>query len=159
QYQGGSTVMTAISGVEIAMWDLIGKSCGQPVYKLLGGRCQAKLPAYANGWYGGLQTPGQFASRVREVIARGYLAVKFDPFGTAWKELSEDEEELAFEIVAAVRDAVGPKVRLMIEYHGRLSAGCALRMIERLDRFHPAWSEEPVVPESLDLLAEVKRQA
>ena len=72
QYQGGSTVMTAISGVEIAMWDLIGKSCGQPVYRLLGGRCHPAIPAYANGWYGGAQTPEHFASRVREVIARGY---------------------------------------------------------------------------------------
>ena len=53
QYQGGSTVMTAISGVEIAMWDLIGKACHQPVYRLLGGRCHDRIPAYANGWYGG----------------------------------------------------------------------------------------------------------
>ncbi|HEV3138601.1 MAG TPA: hypothetical protein VGZ26_11870, partial [Pirellulales bacterium] len=53
QYQGGSTVMTAISGVEIALWDIVGKACGQPVYKLLGGRYHTELPAYANGWYGG----------------------------------------------------------------------------------------------------------
>src|SRR5499426_2087317 len=63
QYQGGSTVMTAISGIEIAMWDLIGKTCGQPVYKLLGGRCHGTLPAYANGWYGGAHTPQDFAAR------------------------------------------------------------------------------------------------
>jgi len=50
QYQGGATILTAISGVEIAMWDLIGKACGQPVYKLLGGCAREKLPAYANGW-------------------------------------------------------------------------------------------------------------
>ena len=56
QYQGGSTVLTAISGVEIACWDLIGKVCAQPVYKLLGGRASERLPAYANGWYGGAHT-------------------------------------------------------------------------------------------------------
>src|SRR5512135_1441111 len=52
QYQGGATVMTAISGVEIALWDIVGKACGQPVYRLLGGRAQPTLPAYANGWDG-----------------------------------------------------------------------------------------------------------
>jgi galactonate dehydratase len=159
QYQGGSTVMTAISGVEIAMWDLIGKACEQPVYKLLGGCCHAAIPAYANGWYGGARAPGDFAERARDVVARGYRALKFDPFGTAWKEFAAGEEELACEIVAAVRDAVGPKVGLMIEYHGRLSFAAALRLIRRLERFEPQWSEEPVAPENLDLLAELKLQA
>ena len=65
QYQGGSTVMTAISGVEIACWDLIGKACNQPVYRLLGGRCHERIPAYANGWYGGARTPAEFAERRR----------------------------------------------------------------------------------------------
>ena len=63
QYQGGSTVMTAISGVEIALWDLIGKACGQPVYRLLGGRCHDRIRTYANGWYGGARTPAEFAER------------------------------------------------------------------------------------------------
>lgn len=157
QYQGGSTVMTAISGAEIAMWDLIGKACGQPVYRLLGGRCHAKLPAYANGWYGGVNTCQEFAKRAREVVSRGYRSMKFDPFGTAWKDMSPQESEAAVSIVAAVRDAVGPKIGLMIEFHGRLATGCAIEMIRKLERFEPVWCEEPVVPESLDLLAEVKR--
>jgi galactonate dehydratase len=159
QYQGGSTVMTAISSIEIAMWDLIGKACRQPVYKLIGGRCHDRIPAYANGWYGGAQSPEDFADRARDVVRRGYAALKFDPFGTAWKELSGQEEDLAYEIIGAVREAVGPQVRLMIEYHGRLSAGSALRMIRRTQVYEPAWCEEPVAPESLDLLAEVKRQS
>ena len=93
QYQGGSTVMTAISGVEIALWDLIGKACGQPVYRLLGGRCHDRLPAYANGWYGGASTPAEFAERAGDAVARGYRALKFDPFGTAWKDLAAEEAE------------------------------------------------------------------
>jgi galactonate dehydratase len=157
QYQGGSTVMTAISGVEIALWDIIGKATGRPVYQLLGGRCHDRLSAYANGWYGGARTPRQYADRAREVVARGYRALKFDPFGTAWKELTPEDSDTAVEVVAAVREAVGPKVGLMIEYHGRLSAGCAIDTIRRLEPFHPTWSEEPVAPECLDLLAEVKR--
>lgn len=159
QYQGGATIMTAISGVEIAMWDLIGKVCGQPVYRLMGGRCRATVPAYANGWYGGATAPGEFAGRARDAVARGYRALKFDPFGTAWKDPTTEEGEAAVDRVAAVRDAVGPGVGLMIEFHGRLSAGSALDMIRRLERFQPAWCEEPVAPECLDLLAEVKRGA
>lgn len=157
QYQGGSTVMTAISGVEIACWDLIGKACGQPVYRLLGGRCHPKLPAYANGWYGASRTPHEYAERARDVVARGYRAMKFDPFGVAWKTMSPAEADAAVDRVAAVREAVGPDVRIMVEYHGRLAAGDAVTMIRRLERFQPTWSEEPVAPESLDLLAEVKR--
>src|SRR5262245_5444189 len=114
QYQGGSTVMTAISSVEIAMWDIIGKACSQPVYKLLGGRCHDRLPAYANGWYGAAHAPGEWADRAREAITRGYRGLKFDPFGTAWKDLAEEEQEEIVEIVASVRDAVGPRVKLQI---------------------------------------------
>ena len=158
QYQGGATVMTAISGVEIAMWDLIGKACGQPIYKLLGGRCHQTIPAYANGWYGGASTPPEFAERACAAVARGYRALKFDPFGVAWKDLSAEESEAAIERVAAVRQAVGPRVGLMIEFHGRLSAGSAVRMIRELERFDPVWCEEPVAPEAVELLAEVKRQ-
>jgi galactonate dehydratase len=157
QYQGGSTVMTAISAVEIACWDLIGKACNQPVHRLLGGRCHEKIRTYANGWYGGAVTPADFAEMALEAVGRGYRGLKFDPFGTAWKTLDSAESERAVEIVAAVRAAVGPDVQLMIEFHGRLAAGSALAMIGRLERFAPAWCEEPVAPECLDLLAEVKR--
>lgn len=158
QYQGGPTILTAISGVEIAMWDLIGKSCGQPVYKLLGGRSRERLPAYANGWYGGAVTPAEYAEKARHVVARGYSAMKFDPFGTAWKEMSAADMLAAESIVAAIREAVGDKIELMIEVHGRLSVETAVEMGRRLMPYRPAWYEEPVVPWSLDLLREVKQQ-
>ena len=150
--------MTAISAVEIACWDLIGKACHQPVYRLLGGRCHERIPAYANGWYGGACSPAEFAQLAaggRGARATGPL--KFDPFGTAWKVLDPADADAAVDIVAAVREAVGPGVGLMIEFHGRLAAGTASAMIRRLERFHPVWCEEPVAPECLDLLAEVKR--
>ena len=159
QYQGGSTVMTAISGTEIAMWDIIGKACGQPVYRLMGGRRHARIPAYANGWYGGARTPAEYAERANEAVGRGYSALKFDPFGTAWKDMTPDEMYEAEALVSAVREAVGPKVGLMIEYHGRLSAGAAIEMMRRLETYSPAWSEEPVAPENIELLAEVKQHA
>src|SRR5437870_10055348 len=133
QYQGGATIMTAISGVEIALWDLIGKACRQPVYRLLGGRCHDRLPAYANGWYGGARTPRDYAERAREAVGRGYRALKFDPFGTAWKDLSRDEHDRALAAVAAVRGAVGGDVGLMIECHGRFAADTAVALINELE--------------------------
>jgi galactonate dehydratase len=157
QYQGGSTTMTAISGVEIALWDIIGKACGEPVYKLLGGRCRKRLPGYANGWYGGAATPRDFAERARDVIQRGYRALKFDPFGTAWKTMDRQQDETVEALVAAVREAVGKEVQIMVEVHGRLSAGQAIATGRRLERYDPAWYEEPVTPNSFDLLKEVKQ--
>lgn len=156
QYQGGSTVMTAISSAEIAMWDIIGKVTGEPVYRLIGGKAKPALNAYANGWYGGCQTPADFAMRAREVVARGYRALKFDPFTTAWKQLDPAQEEHAIAVVEAVAQAVGPDVGMMIEIHGRLGANDAVRFINRLPDHRIHWCEEPVAPESIELLREVK---
>jgi galactonate dehydratase len=156
QYQGGSTIMTAISGVEIAMWDLIGKACRQPVYKLIGGRVRESVRTYANGWYGGCRTPGDFANRAAMVVARGYTAIKFDPFITSWKTLSRAEEAAAIDIVEAVAKAVGSEIGLMIEIHGRLAAAEAIRFIRKLRSHNIVWCEEPVAPENLELLKEVK---
>jgi galactonate dehydratase len=156
QYQGGSTVMTAISGIEIALWDIVGKACGQPVYRLLGGRCHDEIPAYANGWYGGVRAPREYAELAQDVVARGYRALKFDPFVTAWKDLGPIESRSAVDIVAAIREAVGPEIQLMIEFHGRLSVGSAVETIRRLEPYKPTWCEEPVTPDSLELLLAVK---
>lgn len=157
QYQGGAVAMTAISGLEIACWDLIGKACGQPVYKLLGGRCHERLQSYANGWYGGARSAEDYAELARRVVAAGYRGMKFDPFGVAWKRLTPEESKLAVDIVEAIRRAVGDDIELMIEVHGRLAVDVALEMAERLAPFHPTWLEEPVAHEDLERLAEVKR--
>jgi len=156
QYQGGSTVLTAISGVEIAFWDLIGKACAQPVYKLLGGRSRERVPAYANGWYGGAQTAHEFAAAARNVVAHGYRGLKFDPFGTAWKHLDREALDRAESLVAAVRAAVGDEVDVLVECHGRLAVDSAIFLGRRLEKYHPAFLEEPVTPNSLALLKQVK---
>ena len=158
QYQGGSTVMTAISSVEIAMWDIIGKACNLPVYKLLGGCYHTRIPAYANGWYGGARTSREYGERAKEVVKCGYRALKFDPFGTAWKDMTPDELDEAEALVAAVREAVGPSVQLLIEFHGRLSVTSAVETIRRLEKYTLGFCEEPVTPDSLDLLLAVKNQ-
>jgi galactonate dehydratase len=159
QYQGGAVAMTAISGIEIALWDLIGKATGQPVYKLLGGRCHERLPAYANGWYGGAVTPEDYATLASKVVAGGYRGLKFDPFGIAWKRMSRAEIDQSVAIVEAVRRAVGDDVELMIEFHGRLAMDVALEVGERLQVYGPTWYEEPVAHENLDLLAEFKAKS
>lgn len=158
QYQGGAVAMTAISGIEIACWDLIGKATGQPVYKLLGGRCHERLQAYANGWYGGAVTAADYAERARQVVAAGYQGLKFDPFGVAWKRMSRDEIEQSVAIVEAVRRAVGDKIELMVEVHGRLAVDVAEEVAHRLAPYHPTWLEEPVAPENLELLRELKER-
>ena len=156
QYQGGPTVLTAISGVEIAMWDLIGKACGQPLYRLLGGRAHDRVLAYANGWYGNARSPQEYAELAREVVARGYTGLKFDPFGTAWKHLRRAEMDRAEHLVAAVRGAVGDATEIMIEVHGRLAVDCAIEFGHRIARYRPRFYEEPVTPHSLELLKQVK---
>ena len=156
QYQGGSTVMTAISGVEVAMWDLIGKACGQPVYRLLGGRAHERVFSYANGWYGGARTPDDYADKAHQVASRGYRGMKFDPFGVAWKDMTRAEMDAAEQIVAAVRRGAGDDVDLMIEAHGRFTAATAVEMGRRLEPYRPAWYEEPVAPENLEQLKDVK---
>lgn len=156
QYQGGATVMTAISGIEIALWDIVGKACGQPVYKLLGGRCHERLPAYANGWYGGARSPEQYANAAIAAVARGYTGLKFDPFGVAWKEIPRQALRQVVDLVSKVRLAVGDDVDLMIEGHGRFGVETAIEIAHALEPFHPAWFEEPTTPDSINLLAEVK---
>src|SRR5262245_27467128 len=148
--------MTAISAVEIALWDLIGKACGQPVYKLLGGRTKERFPAYANGWYGRCRAPDDYVKAAAGVIDRGYTGLKLDPFGVAYRTLSPDEMTAATEVVQAVRAAIG-NAKLMIEVHGRLAVGSAIEIGRRLQEYRPAWFEEPVTPNSLELLLEVKK--
>jgi galactonate dehydratase len=158
QYQGGAIAMTAISGIEIACWDIVGKATGQPVYNLLGGRCHDRLQAYANGWYGGAVTADDYAERAKAVVAAGYSGMKFDPFGVAWRRMSDAEAKHSVAIVEAVRRAVGEEIELMIEVHGRLAIDAALEIVDQLRPYRPAFIEEPVAWENLDLLAEVRRR-
>jgi galactonate dehydratase len=150
--------MTAISGIEIACWDIIGKATGQPVYNLLGGRCHDRLQAYANGWYGGAVTPEDWAERAQAVVAVGYQGMKFDPLGIAWKRMTADELRHTVSIVEAVRRAVGADVELMIDVHARLSVDAALTLAHRLKPYDITFIEEPVAWENLDLLLEVKQR-
>lgn len=154
---GGQIKMCAISALEIACWDAIGKALKQPVYNLVGGRCHERIRAYANGWYRCPRTPEAFAEAARKAVKLGYTALKFDPFGAGWRTLSMQEEDLSIHIVAAVRDAVGPEVDLAIEAHSRFSVSNAVRIGQRLEAYRPAWFEEPVPHGNIQAIVEVAR--
>jgi galactonate dehydratase len=155
--RAGEIAMSAISTVEQACWDIIGKALGQPVYRLLGGAVRERIKAYANGWYTVERTPEDFHAAARTVIERGYRALKLDPFGAGMFELDRAETLRSIGLVEAVRDAVGPDVDLLVEMHGRFSPAVALRLARQLERFEPEWIEEPVPPENLKALALVSR--
>jgi galactonate dehydratase len=141
-------VMTGMALIEIACWDIIGKALGQPVYRLLGGAVRDKIKAYANGWYTVERTPEEFHAAARRVVAKGYRALKFDPFGAGFYELDRAEKNHVVGLVEAVHDAVGPDVEILIEMHGRFNPVTAVEMTRELARFKPGWVEEPVPPEN-----------
>src|SRR5262249_474182 len=149
--------MAAVAAIEIACWDIMGKATGQPIYNLWGGRCHEKLRAYANGWYRGPRTPEHFAQKAKEVVRRGYTAMKFDPFGANWRVLTRKEFDLPRNISAAVREAVGPQIDLLIEGHSRFSAASAIQFAAAIERYQPAWFEEPVPHHNLAAMIEVAR--
>jgi galactonate dehydratase len=157
--EGGQVHMAAVASIEIACWDIIGKATGQPIYNLWGGRCHEKLRAYANGWYRGPRTPESFGEKAKEVVRRGYTALKFDPFGANWRTMSDAEMDLSLNIVAAVREAVGPSVDLLIEGHSRFNVATAIQVARGCERYRPMLFEEPVPHTNIHAMVEVARQS
>ena len=152
---------TVISAIDMACYDIKGKLLNEPVHDLLGGKVHGdELRAYANGWYTDTNgDPEKFAEAAQAVVDDGYDAMKFDPFGVAWERMSRKELNHAIDIVRAVREAVGPNVDLLIEGHGRFSAGHAVDVPHKLAEFDPTWFEEPCPPDSMNTLAEVSRKS
>lgn len=151
--RAGEIVATGISVIEIACWDIVGKALNQPVYRLLGGACRDKIKAYANGWYRVERSPEEFHAAAKRVLEKGYRALKFDPFGAGYYELSYEEKLKSVGLVEAVRDAVGPDVEILVEMHGRFSPYMAIEISEELEKFQPSWVEEPVPPDNIAALA------
>ena len=147
---------SALAAFDIACWDLIGQQLGVPVWRLLGGRFRDRVPAYANGWYQAELEPARIAKLAAGVVARGYRAMKLDPFGAASTRLSAAGLRDAMAVVAAVREAIGPDIELMIEMHGRFAPDAAAQVAVALEPFSPRWIEEPVPPEEPGALARVR---
>src|SRR5437660_4032934 len=154
--RGAMDFYCAVSGIEQALWDIVGKALHTPVYHLLGGACRDKIRVYANGWGG--RTSEEMAERAHQLVEQGFTAMKFDPFPGPWRmHISAEEERAAVECVRAVREAVGPDVELLIEVHRRLAPLHAIRVARMLEEYRPFWYEEPVSARNLDALAEVRR--
>jgi galactonate dehydratase len=151
--------MSALSAVEMAMWDISAKELGVPVYRLLGGKCHDRVKAYANAWFAGAKTPEAFAEKAKAAVARGFQALKWDPFGNAYQNLSTKELDDALAVVGAVRDAVGNAVDLLIEGHGRFNVPTARTIARELEPFRPLFFEEPVPPDNLEALADVRAKS
>ena len=156
--RGAMDFWSAVSGIEQALWDIAGKRHGVPVHTLLGGPCRERVRVYANGWYPH-GTPADYAAQAKATVGRGFTALKFDPFPGPWRtHITREAEEQAIATVAAVREAVGPDVDLLIEVHRRLAPMHAIRIARALERFRPFWYEEPVSSTNLEALAECRRQ-
>ena len=153
--RGGPIATAAISGIEIALWDLKGKALGVPVYELLGGRFRDRLKAYANGWSRQAGDPSAVAESASEAVSQGYAALKWDPFGPVNNLIEPEQLRKSIAQVRAVRQAVGPDVELLIEAHGKLNVNNAIRAGRMLEELDPYWLEEPVDPENVDAMAKV----
>src|SRR5918997_1340330 len=153
--RGGSLTHT-ISGIDIALWDILGQVTGQPVGRLLGGRYRERVRPYASIL---MDQPEPLAEQLRQIAARGLRAFKI-----GWGPFGRDNHALDEEIVRAARDAVGPDAQLMVDAGGSdafWSNGLkwALRAADMLAAYDVAWFEEPLNPDALDDFVELRRQA
>jgi len=157
-FRGGPVNMSAISGVEMALWDIKGKALNVPVYELIGGRVRDSVPCYANGWFAPAKTPDEFAAKAKETVARGFTGLKWDPFGDAYLNISKAQLRQSLSCIRAVIEAVGDEVEILVEGHGRFNIPTAIRIAQAIEEFDITWFEEPVPPCNLTALAEVKNR-
>ena len=157
--RGSMELFCAVSGIEQALWDILGKQLNQPVYNLLGGPCRKTIRVYANGWANKSSTLEELCAQAQATVKRGFTALKFDPFPGPWRLfITRKEENEAIRKVEAVRAAVGPNVDILIEVHRRLAPMHAVRIAKSLEVYSPFWYEEPVPSENIDALCLVKNQ-
>ena len=155
-WRGGAVLMSALSAVEMALWDILGKYLGVPVYQLLGGKVNDDCRIYINGWFVGAKTPEEFGQKAKEATQKGITALKWDPFGKNYLQISKKDLDTAMKCIAAVRDAVGDEVDLLIEGHGRFDVPTGIKLAQELAPFKPMWFEEPVPPNNLEALKAVR---
>lgn len=164
------TVMGALSALEMACWDIMGKTLGQPVYNLLGGRYHDRLRSYTYLY----PPPGDTGTRSPHLdaeaaatsasyfVSQGFTAVKFDPIidimgSSDPREPPLDRLDNAEAVVKAVRDAIGSRADILLGTHGQVTTSGAIRFAKRMEPYEPLWFEEPVPPENIDEMARVAR--
>ena len=151
--------MSAISAIDVALWDIKAKSLGLPIYELLGGKVRDRIPMYANCWFPSAKEPDEFAKYAKKTVDMGINALKWDPFGKSYLYMNNKEMRHAEDVVAAVREAVGPDVDLLIECHGRFDPKTGIQIGKVLEPYNPMFIEEPCPPDSLEALAEVHKKS
>jgi galactonate dehydratase len=156
---GGHIHRTAIAAIEVACWDILGKSLGVPVYQLLGGRIRDSVLGYANGWYRAERTPEAFAAAAEAVVAKGFHALKLDPFGTAQAFIAEPELDKAYDIVRALRDRLGRHFHILIDVHARFTEAEALRTARTFADLDIYWWEEPTSRDRQEAVHSVAAQS
>lgn len=154
-FRGGPVQMSAISGIEQALWDIKGKVAGLPVYELLGGACRERVRLYANGPGG--ETPEEVAESGRALRGMGFTAMKVGGAGPFLPVEGEAEIRRAAHVVSALRDAVGDEVEIAYDAHGRPTPAMGIRLARALEEYGIWFLEEPAPPESADALAAVAR--
>jgi L-alanine-DL-glutamate epimerase-like enolase superfamily enzyme len=161
------SLMSVVSGLEMACWDIIGKAVDQPVYQLLGGRVHERLRSYtylypaegeSDDFY---HDPDRSAARAAEYVKLGFTGVKFDPTGGYSvfdpRQPTQEQLERTVRLVRSVREAVGGKADLLLGTHGQFTTSGAVRLAKRLEQYDPLWFEEPVPPEMPEEMAKVAR--
>jgi galactonate dehydratase len=157
-------VISALTGIEIALWDLVGKAVNLPVYQLLGGKFRDKIRLYSDCG-GSANDPESCGKKAKEVVDLGFNAIKFDidDSGSPYKmdqwnwSVTPGEVQSMVDKVSAVREAVGPNIDIAVDMHGRYDTSAAIRVAKAMEPFNLMWLEEPVPPENIDAMREVKR--
>ncbi len=157
----GGFVTTLLSGIDIALWDIKGKVFNKPIYQLFGGPVWDRVPLYTHVNPG---DPQKAAEHARSLVAEGYVALKTDPFVEMRQHhrrytsgmISAAGANLGVETIAAIREAVGPDVEILIDCHGNYNVPTAINLARRLEPYNIGWFEEPVQPDSYDALRHVK---
>ena len=155
-WRGGPVLIGALSGIEHALWDIKGKAFNVPVYELIGGMYRHKVKVYC--WIGG-GAPESWANAAVQRIEEGWGGLKFTPFDPTGPAFSLAHGKRVEAIVKAVREAVGDDISIAIDGHGRLNPVNAMEMAKRIEPYGILFFEEPVLPESVDAMAEVRRNA
>ncbi len=151
-YRGGPVLMSAISGIDQALWDMKGKFYNAPICDLMGGKARDKMKVYS--WIGG-DRPSDIANAAKDAIANGFTAIKMNATEEMQYIDSYEKIEQVLKRVASVREAGGSSFGIGIDFHGRLHKPMAKVMAKELEQFHPMFIEEPVLPENNEALREI----
>jgi galactonate dehydratase len=151
-YRGGPILMSAIAGIDQALWDIKGKFYNAPIHQLLGGKARDKMRVYS--WIGG-DRPAEVGIAAQKMMASGFTAVKMNATEELQYVDSFEKIDHAVERVAIVREAVGKHFDIGIDFHGRVHKPMAKILAKELEAFHPMFIEEPVLPENNEALREI----